>query len=456
MTVSGPFSQWWQSGGRQVESEVRGQSWPSPQDLPAHWAWANGRAGCTGNRLGVSCRAPEPLPRLPTGWTQALRHRWNFPPLGLWDLIAEAVHLGHSLWDLPPMFGWPEEPEGHLGPGCLAPSVMMAGQGLRIWPFSSVQFSCSVMSDSATPWIAAHQASLSITNSRISPKFICIESVMPSSHLILCCPLLLLPPIPPSIRVFSNESNLHMRWPKYWSFSLSISPSNEHPGLISFRMDWLYLLAVQGTLTFRELPIEICLLLARIGHPEGESYTWEPCPFLSEQNNTCFGEIYRNIITWPWPDLKNKGPDTLKLTTNHVPPSRFLGKGFAESCQEFGVFKAWSTHLPAWPSINLYLFQTPMFWYCLASLCDGHMDLSFSNTMCLSDPQWSSLADFPSVPRDASPNWAPCEVSHRLWSWSPPWALSLPLAEPRPRLAISLPQGVLCRVVSGKVAVVGG
>ena len=100
----------------------------------------------------------------------------------------------------------------------------------------------------ATPWIAAHQASLSITNSQSSPKFRSIESVMPSSHLILCRPLLLLPPIPPSIRVFSNESTLHMRWPKYWSFSFNISPSNEHPGLVSFRMDWLDLLAVQGTL----------------------------------------------------------------------------------------------------------------------------------------------------------------------------------------------------------------
>ena len=99
----------------------------------------------------------------------------------------------------------------------------------------------------ATPWITARQASLSITNSRSSPKLVCIKSVMPSSHLILCCPLLLLPPIPPSIRVFSNESALRMRWPKYWSFGLSICPSNEHPGLISFRMDWLDLLAVQGT-----------------------------------------------------------------------------------------------------------------------------------------------------------------------------------------------------------------
>ena len=100
----------------------------------------------------------------------------------------------------------------------------------------------------ATPWIAAHQASLSITNSQSSLKLTSIEWVMPSSHLILCRPLLLLPPIHPSIRVFSNESTLHMRWPKYWSFSFNISPSKEHPGLISFRMDWLDLLAVQGTL----------------------------------------------------------------------------------------------------------------------------------------------------------------------------------------------------------------
>ena len=94
----------------------------------------------------------------------------------------------------------------------------------------------------------AHQASLSITNSRSLLKHMSIESVMLPSHLIVCHPLLLLSPNPPSIRVFSNESTLHVRWPKYWSFSLSISPSNEHPGLISFRMDWLDLLAVQGTL----------------------------------------------------------------------------------------------------------------------------------------------------------------------------------------------------------------
>ena len=100
----------------------------------------------------------------------------------------------------------------------------------------------------ATPWITAHQASLSFTNSRSSLRLTSIESVMPSSHLILCHHLLLLPPIPPSITVFSTESNLHMRWPKYWSFSFSIIPSKEIPRLISFRMDCLDLLAVQGTL----------------------------------------------------------------------------------------------------------------------------------------------------------------------------------------------------------------
>ena len=110
--------------------------------------------------------------------------------------------------------------------------------------FSSVQFSRSVVA----PWTAACQASLSIANSWSLLKFMSIESVMASSHLILCHPLLLLPPIPPTIRVFSSESTLHMRWPKYWTFSFSNIPSKEIPGLISFRMDLLHLLAVQGTL----------------------------------------------------------------------------------------------------------------------------------------------------------------------------------------------------------------
>ena len=115
------------------------------------------------------------------------------------------------------------------------------------YQFSSVQ-SLSPVHLFLTPWTAARQDSLSITNSLSLLKLMPVELVMPSSHLILCCPLLLLPPIPPRFRVFSNESALHIRWPKYWNFSFSISPSNEHPGLISFRMDWLDLLAVQVTL----------------------------------------------------------------------------------------------------------------------------------------------------------------------------------------------------------------
>ena len=115
-----------------------------------------------------------------------------------------------------------------------------------VWRNQFSQFSCSVVSDSLRPH--ERQTSLSITNSGSSLRLRSIESVMPSSHLILCRPLLHLPPIDPSIRVFSNESTLRMRWPKYWSFSFSIIPSKQHPGLIPFRTDWLDLLAVQGTL----------------------------------------------------------------------------------------------------------------------------------------------------------------------------------------------------------------
>ena len=128
-------------------------------------------------------------------------------------------------------------------------SMSWQGYGLQWWihVFSSVQFSHSVLSYSLRPHELQH-AFLSIANSWSSLKLMSMESVMPSSHLILCRPLFLLPLIPPSIRAFSNESTLHMRWPKYWSFSFSIIPSKEHPGLISFKMDWLDLLAVQGTL----------------------------------------------------------------------------------------------------------------------------------------------------------------------------------------------------------------
>ena len=159
--------------------------------------------------------------------------------------------------------GLPFPPPGHLPNPGIEPtsplSLVIIGRFLPLshlgspCVFSSVQLLSHVRLF-ATLWITARQASLSITNSRSLLKLMAIESVMPSSHLILCCPLLLLLPIPPSIRVFSNESTLRMRWPKYWSFSFSISPSNECSGLTSFRMNWLDLLAVQGTLKSSPTP----------------------------------------------------------------------------------------------------------------------------------------------------------------------------------------------------------
>ena len=146
--------------------------------------------------------------------------------------------------NLPPLLSYSESPKCQRSPLCFPLGFCVSMHGILV-PSTSVQLSsvASCVQLFATPWIAARQAS--ITNSWSSPKLMSIKSVTPSSHLILCRPLLLLPPIPPSIKVFSNESTLHMRWPKYWSFSFSISPSNEHPGLISFRLD---LLAVLGTL----------------------------------------------------------------------------------------------------------------------------------------------------------------------------------------------------------------
>ena len=144
----------------------------------------------------------------------------------------------------------------------------------KLYQFNSVQ-SLSHVQLYDTPWTAAHQASLSITNSQSLLKLMSIQTVMPFNHLILCRPLLLLPSFFPSIRVFSNESVLHTRWPKYWSSSFSISPSNEHPGLISFRMDCLDLLAVHGTLKSllqhlsSEASILLCLafLIVQLSHP---------------------------------------------------------------------------------------------------------------------------------------------------------------------------------------------
>ena len=171
-------------------------------------------------------------------------------------LTLSPSHLGCQLkpltadWDLNPCAGTQTQPKPSFGlkPTWLGiePSKNPAWD-LNPRGWDSVSFSCSVISDSVTPWTAVHQASLSITNSQRSLKLMSIELVMPSNHLILCGPLLFLPSIFPSIRVFSNKSALRTRWPKYWSFSFCISLSNEHLGLISFRMDWLDLLAVQGT-----------------------------------------------------------------------------------------------------------------------------------------------------------------------------------------------------------------
>ena len=156
------------------------------------------------------------------------------------------------------------------------------------FPHTSVQFSRSVVSDSLRPHESQHaRPSLSFTSSQSLLKpMLFIKSVIPSNHLILCHPLLLLPSVFPSIRVFSNESTLHMRWPKYWSFSFSISPSNEHPGLISFRMDWLDLLAVQGTLKSLLQP------------PQFKSINSSVLSFLYSPTLTSIHDHWKNHSQW--------------------------------------------------------------------------------------------------------------------------------------------------------------
>src|SRR5574337_772900 len=157
--------------------------------------------------------------------------------------------------------------------------------------------------------MAAHQASLSTTNSQSSLKLMSIESAMPSSHLILCCPLLLLPLVPPSIRLFSSESTLRMRWPKYWSFSFSISPSKEHPGLIFLRMDWLDLLAVQGTLKSllqhhsSKASILQCsaFFIVQISHPcmtTGKTKALTRWTFVGKVTSLLFNMLSRLVITF--------------------------------------------------------------------------------------------------------------------------------------------------------------
>ena len=174
--------------------------------------------------------------------------------------------------------------------------------------FSSVQ-SLSRVRLLATPWMAAHQASLSITNSWSSLRLTSIKSVMPSSHLILCRPLLLLPPIPPSIRIFSKESTLRMRWPKYWSFSFSIIPSKEIPGLISFRIHWLDLPAVQGMLKSllqhhsSKASILQCsaFFTVQLSHPymtTGKTIALTRRTFVGKVMSLLFNMLYRLVITF--------------------------------------------------------------------------------------------------------------------------------------------------------------
>ena len=199
-------------------------------------------------------------------------------PLGEDVPLEEGMPTHSSIlaWKLP----WIEEP-GELQ------SIGLQSQTWLKWQHTHTPFfrfhvsaqlssgqSLSCVRLSVTPWTAARQASLSITSSRSPPKPRSTESVMPSNHLIPCCPLLFLPSIFPSIRVFSNESAVCIRWPKYWSFSLNISPSSEHPGLISYRMDWLDLLAVQGTLKS---------LLQH--HSSKASVLWCPAFFIIQLSN---------------------------------------------------------------------------------------------------------------------------------------------------------------------------
>ena len=171
--------------------------------------------------------------------------------------------------------------------------------------FSSVTQLCPTL---CTPWTAPHQASRSITNCQSLPKPMSIESVMPSNHLILCRPLLLLPSIFPSIRVFSNKSALCIRWPKYWSFSFSISPFNEYPGLISFRMDWLDLLAVQGTLkSLQHHSSKASILwrssffIAQLSHPymtTGKTIALTRWTFVGKVMSLLFNMLSRLVITF--------------------------------------------------------------------------------------------------------------------------------------------------------------
>ena len=220
---------------------------------------------------------------------------------------------------------------------------------MEIICISSVQFSRLVVSNSfATPWTAARQASLSIANSWSLPKFMSIELVMPSNHLILCCTLLLLPSVFPSIRVFSNESALHIRWPKYWSFSCNISPSKKHPGLTSFRMDWVDLLAVQGTLKSllqrhsakASILRRSAFFTVQISHPYmtiGKTIALTKWTFVGKVMSLLFNMLSRLVITF-LPRSK-----FLLISWPQLPPAVILEPPKIKVCHCFHCF---SIYLP--------------------------------------------------------------------------------------------------------------
>ena len=231
-------------------------------------------------------------------WNNAIIHKRDNQSLDYWQLVR---HLSIG------------ERNRNALPLCMYVCIAWWRKYMLEIRCSSVQFS-PVQSLSrvrlfATPWIAARQASLSNTNSRSLPKLMSIESVMPTSHLILSRPLLFLPLIPPSIRVFSNESTLHMRWPKYWSFSFSISPSDEHPGLISFRMDWRDLLAVQGTLksllqhhsSKASILLHSSFFIVQLSHPymtTGKTIALTRWTFVGKAICLLFNMLSRLVITF--------------------------------------------------------------------------------------------------------------------------------------------------------------
>ena len=222
---------------------------------------------------------------------------------GLWQTHLEHIEWSKDWWWLSP--GSPKS--SHPCPWLHFPTPTCISLASHSDQFSSVQFSHSVMSDSVTPWTAAHQSSMFITNSRSLLKLMSIELVMPSNYLIPCHPLLLLPSIIPSTRIFSNESVLRIRWPKYWSFSFNISPSNEYSGLISFRIDWFYFLAVQGTSFLQHHSSKASILqhsaffIVQLTHPymtTGKTIAFTRWTFVSKVMSLLFNMVSRLVIAF--------------------------------------------------------------------------------------------------------------------------------------------------------------